>query len=269
MVKCGVIKAVLGIDAAWTATQPSGVALVEETDNGWRLLAVEASYQRFLSLASGSAPESRPSGSIPDASELLQASTILFGQAIDLVAIDMPMSLKRIVGRRESDNKVSREFGAKKCGTHSPSAVRPGRISDTLRKDFAAAGYELQTAKIAIHGLIEVYPHPALVELANAKERLTYKAGRSRNYWPYLTPSERQIELHREWSKIISLLDSKISGVATRFKSFRKGTSGIEMKATEDMLDAVICAWVAICALEGTAKPYGDEKSAIWIPVST
>lgn len=260
------MRSVLGIDAAWTTTQPSGVALVEETKNGWQLVAVEASYQRFHAIASGVAAEPRPSGSVPDAGALLETSTILCSPAVELVALDMPLSHKPIVGRRVSDNKVSREYGARKCGTHSPSSVRPGRISDKLRADFAAAGYELQTIENSPRGLIEVYPHPALVELANAKERLNYKAGRSKNYWPHLTPSERQVELHHEWSKIIHLLDGKISGVARRFNSFRIGTTGTEMKATEDMLDAVVCAWVAICALEGTAKPYGDEESAIWIP---
>jgi hypothetical protein len=39
-----------------------------------------------------------------------------------------------------------------------------------------------------------------------------------------------------------------------------------ELKAYEDKLDAVICAWVGICALEGRPTPFGDENSAIWIP---
>jgi len=37
-------------------------------------------------------------------------------------------------------------------------------------------------------------------------------------------------------------------------------------KAYEDKLDAVICAWVAIAALDGAATPYGDATSAIWVP---
>jgi hypothetical protein len=40
------IRAVLGIDAAWTLLQPSGVAVMSETSTGWHLVAVEASYQR-------------------------------------------------------------------------------------------------------------------------------------------------------------------------------------------------------------------------------
>jgi len=43
--------------------------------------------------------------------------------------------------------------------------------------------------------------------------------------------------------------------------------TGIELKAYEDALDAIVCAWVAICALEGRAAPFGDDASAIWIPL--
>jgi hypothetical protein len=39
------MRAVLGIDAAWTITQPSGVALAVERSNGWRMIAAAASYQ--------------------------------------------------------------------------------------------------------------------------------------------------------------------------------------------------------------------------------
>jgi hypothetical protein len=43
-------RAVLGIDAAWTATQPSGVAVVSEEPGGWRLVAVANSYRSFCDL---------------------------------------------------------------------------------------------------------------------------------------------------------------------------------------------------------------------------
>lgn len=38
-------------------------------------------------------------------------------------------------------------------------------------------------------------------------------------------------------------------------------------KIHKDMLDAVICAWIAICALQGRAEQLGDADAAIWIPV--
>lgn len=39
---------VLGIDAAWTAKNPSGVAIVQKRTSGWELLAAEPSCGHFL-----------------------------------------------------------------------------------------------------------------------------------------------------------------------------------------------------------------------------
>jgi predicted RNase H-like nuclease len=170
------MQAVPGIDAAWTPAQPSGVALAVCGTESWELLTAESSYRRFCARAQNAAlDEIHARGSLPVAGELLAWCRALCGRLPDLVAIDMPLSLVPIAGRRESDNEVSRAYGARKCGTHTPGAVRPGKISDDLRKDFDKAGYPLQTDAIAPPGLIEVFPHPALVELANAERRLPYK----------------------------------------------------------------------------------------------
>jgi predicted RNase H-like nuclease len=260
------MRAVLGIDAAWTLSQPSGVALVSETSVGWHLVSAEASYQRFHALADGLRPEERPEGSQPDPKELLSSSRKLCGRSVDLVAIDMPLALTPIVGRRVCDNAVSKAYGARKCGTHTPSAARPGRISDDLTRGFMEAGYPLLTRMAAPPGVIEVYPHPALVELAGAPERLRYKASKVRTYWRHGTPSERRDLLYREWAGIVALLQREIEGVAAALTTPGPGASGPELKAYEDTLDAVVCAWVAMCALEGRAVPFGDESSAIWIP---
>ena len=76
-----------------------------------------------------------------------------------------------------------------------PNALRPGRLSDELRQSFERAGYPLLTNMRAPVGLIEVYPHPALVELAGASIRLPSKASKVRSYWP--TPTERRVLLYR------------------------------------------------------------------------
>ena len=73
---------VLGIDAAWTAHHPSGVALVQRTTTGWSCLAVVPSYEAFIAQASGRAwdPGQKATGSRPDPSALLQASQQLTGR---------------------------------------------------------------------------------------------------------------------------------------------------------------------------------------------
>jgi predicted RNase H-like nuclease len=111
---------------------------------------------------------------------------------IDLVAVDMPLSREPITSRRASDRAVNAAYSERWCSTHTPSAVRPGKISDRLREDFELVGYPLRTTSGAAPGLLEVYPHPALVELAMSEKRLTYKRGKARDYWPDLVSSARR-----------------------------------------------------------------------------
>ena len=89
-----------------------------------------------------------------------------------------------ITGRRVSDNAVSIAYGARQCGTHTPNALRPGPVSGNLRDALAATANPLMTSSLAMRGVIEIYPHPALVELAGSDTRLPYKVARIRNYWP-------------------------------------------------------------------------------------
>lgn len=260
-------RAVLGIDAAWTLTQPSGVALAVETQDGWKMVAAEPSYDHFLALADRSINlGARPGGSAPAAAQLVRAAEEVTGSRVVLVAIDMPLSRSPIVSRRTADNEVSRAYGARKCSTHTPSATRPGTVSDNLRAGFEAAGFPLRTMRIKEPGLIEVYPHPALVELTGASERLPYKLAKTRTYWKDLNPSERKQRLTAMWAEIGDALDNHVNGCATKMTFVHPSSAGFELKAAEDCLDAMVCAWVAIEALAGRCKPFGDEEAAIWIP---
>lgn len=143
---------------------------------------------------------------------------------------------------------------------------RPGAISEGLRTSFEAEGFSLCTSDLLLPGLLEVYPHPALVELAGAPERLPYKQGKTRAYWRDLTPPERKVRLFEEWAAIVDLLDREVAGVSSALRLPDPGASGWALKAFEDCLDAVVCAWVGACALEGRAVPFGDYEAAIWIP---
>lgn len=258
--------AVLGIDAAWTAHNPSGVAVAVSGPLGWQLVAAAPSYEHFYAEASGMPSLEKPTGSLPNAAALLTAASILCGNAITLVAVDMPLSHLPIVGRRASDTLISKVFGGRKCGTHSPSAARPGQISDDIKLEFQAAGYGLCTSSAADGGLIEVYPHPALLHLMAAPIRLPYKMSKTLTYWPNADKIERRRLLLQQWHSIVKRLETQISGVQAVLPQIDAKASGIQLKAYEDTLDAIICAWIGICALEGRAKAYGDDVSAIWVP---
>jgi predicted RNase H-like nuclease len=259
------LNAVVGIDAAWTATEPSGIALVVADGQRWSLRAIASSYQGFGEPTAPITPV-RPRGSIADVGALLRSAERLAGCPVDIVAVDMPLSHDPITTRRKSDNLVSSAYGARYCSTHTPSSTRPGRISDNLKEGFETAGYPLLTTEVRTPGLIEVYPHPALVELTMAARRLPYKHGKVRNYWPTETAADRRMKLVEVWKSVISHLDTHVSGVAETMKIPNDSARGWEMKAFEDMLDAIICAWVGVTVLQGKALAYGDERSAIWIP---
>jgi predicted RNase H-like nuclease len=261
-------RLVLGIDAAWTATEPSGVALTTEDGGGWRLLAVESSYERFRGRAEGRVPDAPPRGETPDVASLLSACRRLAGRKPDLVAVDMPLSLEPIVGRRVSDRAISSAFGARKAATHSPSAVRPGALSDTLRADFAQRGFALCTAAgVVTPGLMEVYPHAALLALSGDAVRLAYKAGKTTIYWPREAALSRRTLLLAVWRRIVGMLDREISGVSAALPPPSDEMRGRALKAYEDQLDAVVCAYAAIAAIEGRGEAYGDDVSAVWVPL--
>ncbi|WP_081687933.1 DUF429 domain-containing protein [Rhizobium mesoamericanum] len=261
---------ILGIDAAWTATQPSGVALVSSTPGNWRLIFAGSSYRHLLAHADEQLiSTSRPSGSVAEAAALLAAAGKIAGAPVDLVAVDMPLSLEPITSRRVSDNLVSVAYGGRHCSTHTPSAIRPGKISDDLRWGFERCGYGLLTTEeVGVPGLLEVYPHPALVELMSAKKRLPYKQGKTRSYWPAESPANRRTKLFETWRAIVAGLDQEFPGASVVLELPPFEAPAWRLKAFEDMLDAVICAWVGKCVFEGTAAPFGDDASAIWIPQS-
>jgi predicted RNase H-like nuclease len=253
------VSAVLGIDAAWTQDHPSGVALAIHGKSGWRLQSVAASYEKFLSLEPASDKLSeRVHGTMPEPRKLLEVARRKAGIPISLVAVDMPLSTKPITKRRKADDDVSRCFGGKGAGTHSPNSKRPGKVGEALGHGFEAEGYPIATSAPLGHALIEVYPHPALIILDNADQRLLYKV---RKY-----KKAHRKELIAVWHRIVSLLDNEISGCVSNLSLPSYEDPLHRLKAFEDILDAVVCCWVGICALEGRAVALGDDAAAIWVP---
>lgn len=246
---------VLGIDAAWTERQPSGVAVAVHENAGWRLAGVFGSYADFTGQTAAAAP-----------GHLIAASARIAGRPPDIVAVDMPLSRRPITTRREGDNAVSRAFGRRKCSTHSPGPHRPGSIGRDLQNHLSISGYPLATLTVSPPCTIEVYPHPALLALTGAAERLPYKVGKRRSYWPAATGLDRLERLFTVWRSICLALDAQIGGVAAALPLPAPESSNAVLKSFEDKLDAIVCAWVGIETINGRTKPYGDADAAIWIP---
>ena len=263
---------VLGIDAAWTAHQPSGIALVQNTGSGWSCLAVAPSHEAFIAQASGQPwdPQQKATGSRPNPAALLKASQQLAGAEVSCVSVDMPLATTPITRRRAADTAISSRFGPKGCAVHSPSTERPGAIADQLRADFAALGYRLHTngSEQSAPALIECYPHVALLALLKRDYRVPYKVSRSGRYWKAekLTCSERIERLLEQFQAIKTGLNQHISGIPDFIPAPYEVSTLASLKSVEDMLDGLICAWIGIEHLEGRTVGLGDDTAAIWVP---
>ena len=264
------MTSVLGIDAAWTARNPSGVALVRTNPNqGWECVALAPSYDAFVALSECNPVQwdERPSGGKPKPKRLLKATEkLLCGQQVTVVSVDMPLSNTPITGRRAADRAISREFGRNWCGAHSPSATRPGTVSDRLRESLASLGYRLAVSEREASAVIEVYPHPALLRLLQRERRVPYKVGNSLKYWPGLSRNQRADRLIKKFRLIYEGLTSVIQGIPKFLPASPYRGSLASLKRYEDTLDALICAWVGTQYLDNCAHAYGDQHAAIWVP---
>jgi predicted RNase H-like nuclease len=266
------MTAILGIDAAWTAGQPAGVALAEGTPGSWRTVAVAPSYGAFIDLADRTSVDwerARPTGRWPPIGELLDAADRMSDGDVKLVTVDMPIANEPITSRREADRAVARAFGRRWCATHSPTPVRPGKLGAHLMTALHERGFPLVTGIDQLDGRrcsAEVYPHPALLTLLGDEYRIPYKVARSGRYWPGTTVAERIRRLLHQMNRIACALENLLGPTGVRLPTADAVQSLSCLKRYEDALDALVCAWVGTCIVEGNAEAFGDETAAIWVP---
>ncbi|MFL5252667.1 MAG: DUF429 domain-containing protein [Rhodopila sp.] len=264
-------RVVLGIDAAWTTGQPSGVALVAAKGDDWRCLAVAPSYQQFIACAAGEPVDwaRRPPAGSAEVTLLLAAVRGLAGRESDVIAVDMPLAAGLIIGRRACDTSISRRFGAAGAAVHSPTPQRPGPVAEQLRRGLEAHGYSLAvsaplTAPFKV--VVETYPHPVAMELCDSRRRVPYKQARIARYWPDLSPLARREQLLRVWVDLLQALQLRIADIGLPAPVQIANGSSATMKGWEDALDGLLCAWAGTHLLAGTATAYGDHTAAIWLP---
>ena len=268
------MPSILAVDAAWTDTEPSGVALVQSTIHGWSCLGLAPSYLQFDALARGTPVNwlTKPAANAPNVNNLLASATLLLnGAPVDVVTIDMPVAMSPIVSRRAADVAISKSFGGRGCSTHTPSATRPGAISNRLRLAFQNAGYPLATAATPPGNqpaLVEVYPHPALLALLKASYRVPYKVARSARYLPKVSVAQQKVNLSTEWANILRSICGVVSGLTLPLPTTGNAPSLSKayMKRYEDTIDALVCAWVGIQYVSRRCQAYGDASAAIWTP---
>ncbi|WP_069999961.1 DUF429 domain-containing protein [Cellulosilyticum sp. I15G10I2] len=260
----------LGIDAAWTEVEPSGISLISSDDgHNCKILRLADSYYNFLYKKQSLV--NKPKGSKPEIYKLIKDIEVE-GYSIDCIAIDMPLSNQLIKGRRSCESEISKAYGAKGAATHSPTIERPGRISFDLVQSAKELGYNLSTThnQIRNKALIEVYPHTAIIEYLELGYRYEYKISKKNKYkdWKFLSKQERDRKLINNLNNLVEKLSIRINNIKDYLPllDINANYVGWYLKGYEDIIDSLISSLVGMDYLFDKTKGYGDEDGTIWVP---
>jgi hypothetical protein len=98
---------------------------------------------------------------------------------------------------------------------------------------------------------------------------LAYKVSRVNKYWRNKNPAARWLCWAVEIEKLRQRLIVKIENLS---EMVPPGISLLDFPVRvrqdyENVIDALVCAWAGCEFLSGRNRAYGDENSAIWIPI--
>ena len=173
------------------------------------------------------------------------------------VAIDAPLVIKNQTGMRECERQIGKLYGAKGASCHTANlTLFPNATSVLLSQQLEAMNY---THIVGNKWQIEVYPHPAIIDLFNMDYRLAYKKG---------TVDERRAGQLLLASHLVaignrlpfSLQFCNAGSVALTIAEINT-LRGAQLKQNEDKLDALVCLVVAALHLLGKSRTIGDISS--------
>ena len=180
------------------------------------------------------------------------------------IAIDAPLIIGNESGQRVCEKEIGVAYGSRKASCHtSNKQLYPDASSVELSKRLSDIGF--------IHSgtekwQIECYPHPAIIEIFGLEERLMYKKGRVSEM------KSGQIALagfirSLSFSPIIKLNWS--NDVSSCMDSdYIESLSGQDLKNNEDVLDSILCLYIAALYSKGSlGKAFGNINDGyIWVP---
>ncbi|WP_017300793.1 DUF429 domain-containing protein [Nodosilinea nodulosa] len=163
------------------------------------------------------------------------------GSASAVVAVDAPTLIPNETGMRLPDRLAHKHFGRYDAGCYPANRGRP------FAEKLIAFGLALESLGFA-HAphsparpqgrfQLEVFPHPATVHLFGLTRILKYKKG---------TLAQRRPELDKLRQYQLSVLPTLEPALMLRESDLPEiPTSGKAMKAVEDQLDSLTCAYAA------------------------
>ncbi|TYL45776.1 DUF429 domain-containing protein [Nocardioides sp. BGMRC 2183] len=231
----------VGVDLAWGERRPTGVAVLD----------AEGHLVHVASLRGD---------------DEIVADLTPYVDGPCLVAIDAPLIVRNPTGNRPAEALLNKDFGRFDAGAHPSNTGKP-EFRDRPRgaRLIGRLGLDMNPRSGRARRAIEVYPHPAMVVLFRLGRTLKYK-----------NKSGRDLEqLRGELIMLLGLVEGltgadpalHVDGEDGAWRRLRTAvetaTRKVDLRAVEDQVDAVVCAYVAMFAdrrPEATTT-YGDLDS--------
>jgi predicted RNase H-like nuclease len=159
-----------------------------------------------------------------------------------LIAVDAPTLIPNITGSRLPDKLTHKYFGKYHAGCYPANQNLPfAERTINFGLELESRGFlhaPTITPQKPGRYQIEVFPHPAIINLFQLERILKYKKGRI---------NERRLELIKLLNYILDILPTLTPSLSYLgiCGSLDIPTTGVELKAVEDKLDSLICAYVA------------------------
>jgi predicted RNase H-like nuclease len=223
----------IGIDLAWSSRNPTGLATVRWQNGEATLL------------------EPLPEALAYTDEEIAAYVKLVATTGSVVIAIDAPLTVPNVTGQRPGERALNTVFARFHAGAHPANRQRLASYNngevrgEALLVRLAALDIRhdpVLTPRRQTRQAFEAYPHPAMVTLFRLNKVLKYKAK------PRITREERlgafcQYQQHlrhlRDKNPALPLPDSLLSETHLTKK-------GRVLKAYEDQLDAVFCAYIAL-----------------------
>tara|TARA_B100001123_G_scaffold449509_1_gene615139 strand:- start:3362 stop:3958 length:597 start_codon:yes stop_codon:yes gene_type:complete len=159
------------------------------------------------------------------------------------VAVDAPLWIPNQIGIRNCDRQIIKDYHKFKIGVYPCNktiANKRNWKTTSIRKVLSQEGY----SEAANHGLayFETYPHPALVNILDLKERPLYKKGDLTSRYSALS-SIGKLLLNRVTNGNPKVRPDKLllQLLQPEFDTLSLKT----FKSAEDQFDAFVCAYCA------------------------
>lgn len=231
----------IGIDLAWGERAQTGVAVLDASGR--------------LVLASGFGGD-----------EDILTALRPYAEGPCVVAFDAPLVVTNATGSRPAERELNRDFARFDAGAHPSNLAKPEFASGTRAARLASAlSLPVSTDPALARRAIEVYPHAACIAIFRLGRTLKYKNKSGRSLVAMRGELLRLTQLLASLADATPALDLRTPIWDELVQSVSAAERKADLRRAEDVVDAVLCAYVArLAALEpGRMTAYGSVESGI------